>query len=419
MPTGAVTAWSRRPRCWRLSLALVCLGLSALAACSGKSVGASSSAPATATQIPSKYATAYAWASATAQALAQTPTAAPQPLPHFSDWRVAYLGADGVVHAVSLDGRTDVNGPALPDLTSYGLNFTSAGIAPDGKTLAYATPELDLVDVTGQTSPRPVFLNGGFYDLRWSPDGSKLLTDTGPGQFAYLTVATGKISSIAVPAEQDIAASLGWIDDAHIAVTSYRGATIYTDPSRNSSATSVTLVSLDITNGSVRAIATVHGGPGNDFFEISPDGSHALYYNTADNQLWNPSFTPHVDEIDINTGIITSLPAITRLTHGDLTSVAWRPGSEQVAVSVDFTTMGDWLLDLRHDTATALGTGNLALAWSPDGTHLVLSNAIQTAIGAGPSELYVAAIAASGPTLTTVLTRNAMDFPLLGFVRNP
>ena len=121
------------------------------------------------------------------------PAASPQPLPHFSDWRVAYLGLDGVVHAVTLDGTTDVKGPRCPTPRStaqerteryksvYGLD--SAGIAPDGKTLAYTvtvTARLELVDLTGQVPPRSIFLYGGCYDIMWSPDGTKVLTGDRP-----------------------------------------------------------------------------------------------------------------------------------------------------------------------------------------------------------------------------------------------
>src|SRR5271166_5487254 len=147
MPTRDSIQQSSRHR-RRLLLGLLCVGLTTLGACGQSSAEISPVASVTAMQIPSKYATANAWATTTALARPHVPPASPQPLPHFSDWRVAYLGLDGVVHAVTLDGTTDVKGPSLPDTTinssgtdgttQYGVELDSADIAPDGKTLAYA-----------------------------------------------------------------------------------------------------------------------------------------------------------------------------------------------------------------------------------------------------------------------------------------
>ncbi|HEU5198907.1 MAG TPA: hypothetical protein VFU32_04680, partial [Ktedonobacterales bacterium] len=47
---------------------------------------------------------------ATAPAATSTPTGI---FPAFSDWRLAYLGQDSRVHAVTQDGKTDLAGPLL------------------------------------------------------------------------------------------------------------------------------------------------------------------------------------------------------------------------------------------------------------------------------------------------------------------
>lgn len=86
-------------------------------------------------------------------------------LPTFSDWRAAYLGADGRVHAVTLDGKTDVVGPLLPGLTSPDLGFWSGGIAPNGRFVAYAPLSLRVIDLTGQRTDM-VHVGGG--PTRWS-----------------------------------------------------------------------------------------------------------------------------------------------------------------------------------------------------------------------------------------------------------
>jgi hypothetical protein len=381
-----MTARARIPKssrhCRRLLLALVCSGLMTLAACGQRNAAISPSASVTTTQIPSKYATANAWATATALARPHVPAASPQPLPHFSDWRLAYLGQDGVVHAVTLDGTTDVKGPALPDTTingagtdgtiQAGAELDSAGIAPDGETLAYtvtATARLELVDLTGQMPPRSIFLSGGFYDIMWSPDGSKVLTETGPADFSYLNVSTGMVTPIALASGQDVAAYDGWIDDTHIAVNSYRGASVYHDPNGNTAPTSVTLESLDISNGTLRPIVTIHSGPAGYSFIISPDGTHALYYTNQDTQMSAP-YTPLVAMVDLSTGIVTPLPNITRQTHTVISAGVWRPGTEEVAVFTSSSTSSDMLLAPQQDTITQLSRNLTPLGWTADGKHL-------------------------------------------------
>jgi hypothetical protein len=424
MTARASRPQSSRHRRWLL-LALVSIGFTALAACGQSSSQISPSV----TQISSKYATANAWATATALAQPHGPAASPQPLPHFSDWRVAYLGIDGVVHAVTLDGTTDVRGPALPDTTSgagtlqYGSELDSAGIAPDGKTLAYtvtATARLELFDLSGQMPPRSIFLSGGFYDIMWSPDSTRLLTETGPGDFSYLTVATGVVTPIPLPSGQDVAAYDGWIDDTHIAVNSYRGAGVYHDPNGDTAPTSVSLESLDITSGSLRPIVTIHRGPAGDNVIISPDGTHALFYTNQVQQLSAP-YTPLVAVVDLTTGVVTPLPNITRQTKAIISGAIWRPGTEQVATFTYSSSGGDLLLDLRRDTVTQLSSNLALLAWTPGGAHLLLSNAtaIGPSIGLGPSQLSAMTIGVNGTMSTTVLTTAAMDFPMLGMVRNP
>jgi hypothetical protein len=429
MTARASVLWSTRHRRWSLLLAFVCVGLTTFAACGQSSAQTSPAASVTSTHIPSKYATANDWATATAQARPHVPAALPQPLPHFSDWRVAYLGLDGVVHAVTLDGATDVTGPTLPDTTingagtdgtiQVGTRLDSAGIAPDGKILAYtvtATARLELVDLTGQVPPRSIFLSGGFYDIIWSPDSTKVLTETGPAAFSYLSVSTGMVTPIRLASGQDVTWSDGWIDDTHIAVNSYQGAGVYHDPNGDTQPTSVTLESLDIATGSLRPMVTIHSGPAGYSFIISPDGTQAFYYTTQIQQLSAP-YTPQVAMVDLATGVVTPLPTITRQTKASISDAVWRPGTEEVAAS---TPDSDLLLDLRQDIVTQLNSDRIPLAWTPDGTHLLLSNidGADSAIGAGPSELSAMSIGVNGAMSTSVLTSEAMDFPMLGIVRN-
>ena len=59
-------------------------------------------------------------------------------LPAFPDWRVAYVGSDGRVHAVSLDGATDVSGVSLPSLATASTLLAGGTASPDGHYVAYA-----------------------------------------------------------------------------------------------------------------------------------------------------------------------------------------------------------------------------------------------------------------------------------------
>lgn len=341
-------------------------------------------------------------------------------LPHFTDWRGAYLASDGKVHVVTLDGKTDLIGPSLPGLTSNALAFANAGVASDGRTLAYAAPELNLVDVTGHSSPYTIKANGGFYNLMWSPDGTRLLSYDAPGKFVYLTLSTGQAT--ALNPGQGIVDYIGWIDSTHIATVSYQGASYVQDAQGNQAPTSAHLDSVDITNGQIRTIATV-AGPGTQFqFAISPDGSQALYYDAK----WRDfAFSPQVALIDLATGNVTSLLNVSQTTGASFTSVAWRPGGEQVAVT---TQVGDtrdgkvWILDAGHDSARDIASGECALAWTPDGSTLALSNASNgpnAVIGEGPDKLDFARFnGTSQPQLITV-TDQAESFPFIGFVRNP
>jgi hypothetical protein len=82
-------------------------------------------------------------------------------LPAFSDWRIAYLDATLNVHAVSVDGTSDVTGgPSLSGLSRPGWNVPPAEISPDGHLLSYLAldsfephSDLSMLDASGQRSP--------------------------------------------------------------------------------------------------------------------------------------------------------------------------------------------------------------------------------------------------------------------------
>src|SRR5262249_45182808 len=155
--TTAAAQPAKVARAMGLTLALVLLVASA-SAC-GRSAAAAGPRPA----VPPTATGAAKWTEA-ARANPATPTPVKgRPLPAITDWRAAYLGSDGVLHAVTLDGKTDLAGPQLPGMDSYGLNFASAGIAPNGHSLAYATNSFSIVDVAGL---QPVASDAGAFAYR-------------------------------------------------------------------------------------------------------------------------------------------------------------------------------------------------------------------------------------------------------------
>lgn len=361
-------------------------------------------------------------ASGTTPAKSQThstsSSASPGVLPHFSDWRVAYLAPDGRAHIVTLNGKTDLSGPTLPDLTSNGLIVANAGVAADGKTLAYAAPGLDLVDLTGQTSPRSVPVQNAFNDLMWSPDQAKLYSYVGGGQFFYVTLTTGHATNKAPG--QGVASEVGWIDNTHLAAVSYQGASYGSDAQGDTIPTSAKLDTLDLTTDQARTITTIQGvGPTTFQFVISPDGSQALYY---DARFRDTVFTPQVALISLTTGRVTPLPAIAQATSADFSGVAWRPGSDTIAVSTGYTENGNlktWLLDVAADTATQIAPTGFPMGWAPNHGPLVLSSGWQSGVGQGPYTLTAVTCVSGAQCSTATLTKNAMTFTFLGFVHNP
>lgn len=354
-----------------------------------------------------------------------TATPSPGPLPRFSDWRAAYLGSDGQVHAVTLDGKTDVAGPALPNLGIDGLAVSSEGFNPNGYLLAYQTAVLTIANVATATSSD--FEKAGAAELAWSLDGSELAFGDGEGSL-WVVRATGG-SPVPVPGtpgpNQSVGVSelVGWIDSTHLAVTvlpanSPKGS----DPEGNTYDTTIELGSIDIATGSMRIIATIGSlGAGGGSFSLSPDGSTAMFDSRP---FRTDPFTPVVEEISTNDGTVAPLSAIAHSTGANFTTLAWQPGSNMLAVTTGFIVNNNaqvWELDPGHDIATPIkGLSNQYVAgWAPDNGPLVVCNAPHpyAAIGDGPHDISAVTIEPGGQVSTVVLTHNAMTFPFLGFVR--
>jgi hypothetical protein len=164
------------------------------------------------------------------------PTATARPivsLPLFSDWRIAYLNDYGVLHALSLDVKTDLEGPSL------GSGVRAVTISPDGHTIAYLTnPTMTqalvrLIHLQAPTMSDITTVFTTYLDAaEWSRDGSRLAV---PGSVLGVTglylIDTHSGTATAVPQTGLGEASsyvgfeariVGWADQSHIVVSGGR-----------------------------------------------------------------------------------------------------------------------------------------------------------------------------------------------------
>lgn len=325
------------------------------------------------------------------------------------------------MHVVTLDGQTDLPGPALPPFTINGLTLATAGASPDGHLLAYNYADVRIVSIAGRGAVRNVFTR--VVDaMAWSPDSRQLALCDGSGGLSLLKTTAAELTSIpglsingdGRPVAGEVFPSLlGWLDASHLAIGGYPLSGI---SSSTGIAIAYALRSLDVTSGTWRTIATINSpGLGSPRITLSSDGSRALFSNS---EIRDQPFTPIVDEINTVTGDITPLPAILHATGPTFISTAWRPGTHQLAVTTDFNNLKTWLLNLDSDTAIALfSEKGLVQRWSPDGTTLVLSTGDSAAAGFGPYDLSAVTFGLDGQPHVTLLTHDAMSFPFLGFVR--
>ncbi len=358
----------------------------------------------------------------TALSPAPSATSTSVDLPSFTDWRAAYLGMDRNLHVVTLDGKLDLAGPQLSDMTMNGLGLASAGMSPDGHLLAYVGADgLKVVDVAGHASMNRAFTGGWANELFWSPDGSQLALSDGQSGIAVLRMSDGHTSIMPGDAGQELGELVGWTDNSHLLTTmlplpqaSRSGATTLalcgSSCPPSSTLPPLSLAVLDLATGHIRTLgAFPQTGFGLLHFQLSPDGTEALLFT---DRFQADTFQPVVEVIDIASGHVRLLANITLLTHAGFFKVVWKPGTQTVAASGNA-----WLLDLAHDTATHFPTEQFVQGWSPDGGTLVIGTGYQTAFNKGPYELNALTFSPSGRPIISPLTASARTFPFLGFVR--
>ncbi|HEX9039019.1 MAG TPA: hypothetical protein VF808_18700 [Ktedonobacterales bacterium] len=360
-----------------------------------------------------------------AQVSDSPPDATPRPLPRFSDWRVAYIGPDGRLRAVTLDGKSTAVGLALPIRGFTGSGVFAAGVSPDGARLAYLSDGLLTIVDTRAGTLRRAYIHSGDSPLSWSPDGRWLaLNEAG----RVMRVSGADLSQTLMPPPAPSAASAlavsgpdGWLDATHVGVTYLPG----------SSDSRTSYQSLDLASGALRPIATVAANQGATF-SAQPGGASTLFWTA---RYRGDPYVAQAALIDNVTGAQTPLPAITAaLSNYGFLALLWRPNSTQALAVTMYRTQSGllyFLLDSAHDTATQITLPAYPEAWTPDGTALLLAASAQQpiaedapgftdtgALGSGPYTLSIAPLAATGaPGPSTMLTTRAMTIPTLGFVR--
>jgi hypothetical protein len=340
------------------------------------------------------------------------PTATPTGMfPAFSDWRLAYLGQDSRVHAVTQDGKTDLAGPLLtiphPDEDVQG----QVSIAPDGRALAYKagingysgaiiTLQPGTADSQGSQA-----IQGNIYF--WSPDSTRVAYDTydvQSGQRGWAISTPGNPTPAAIPNAQALGELFGWIDTTHLLFLNGQG----------NSASFYTLSSLDITSGALRQIASIStDGLGYPLLTISPDGSEVLLTNSIGEGTTN--FTPVAEVINLTTGQKRHLPNILSVVDDGFTVVAWKPGTSMVLAIVSTTSnpFTGYLFDVAQDTATPFASGVIPLGWAPDtGTLFTCAKT-----GAGAYQVNTMAAPPPATAAQPVFSVSSATLPFLGFVR--
>lgn len=334
-------------------------------------------------------------------------------------WRAVYLGSDGHVKFAPLTSSQTVTGPTLPGLTFNGLVIASAGISPNGRLVAYSAADgLHVIDLTGRQDMSHVPPISA-QEVLWAPDSTRLALGDGQGHIGVVNVLSGAYTHIPTPNQTGLAGIIGWVDTSHLAVTLTHASDI--DPAQPV-ATSLSVGILDVSSWSIHTVTTItSSSTGMPRFALSPDGVRLLFFNK---QFVGAPYTPQADEIDMATGMVTALPAITAAmgSYSGFTSVAWRSDGHTVAATTGFIENHDlkmWLLDLGQDSAMRIQAphARYVMGWAPDNGLLVLSSGWDAVTNRGPYEIAAASVDAQGIAHPILLTRDAMTFPFLGFAR--
>jgi hypothetical protein len=337
-------------------------------------------------------------------------------LPAFSDWRVAYAGQDGLLHAVSLDGKTDVTGVSLPALTpaagtptgGLGLSVGAAASA-DGHYLVYSSGGgAVMLHLTAQQADQDASRTGATVpsSLLWSPDGAHLAWLASNGAVHLTSVDTLADTATSGTATLGITELLGWVDATHLGVRVAKA-----------NATTEEVAVLDTASGQLRVVVTLtKPGYGALHYRLSPDGARVLAYNSP---ITGQPFTAIFRNYDVQSGQVHKLPNTLKAVGQSVSAVAWKPGAAMVAIASGSAATHDqklWLVDATADSATSIGT-TYPLGWLADGSTLITGNTNVAKAGGGPYTISAFTFPSSGAPTAATLTDKAMTFPWLGLVR--
>lgn len=370
-----------------------------------------------------------------------TPTPQAPRFPKFTDWRVAYIGADGRLHLVSLDGKTDLAGADLSLSDSPNMSIFTPGTSPDGVHLAVTDMRtVDYIDVAADTvtsiavPPKKFGIERG---VLWSPGGRAIAASDAPVGVGIIQLPSGASAlmppSAAIPiGPHEVGAVYGWLDATHVAIEDTSADDAIATPSSGriqTQQTVATLGRLDIVTGQIQPIVTIQSPTmGFGGFSVTPDGSEAVFSN---GQIQSLPFTPDAERINTATGQRTRVWHITAL--GPL---LWLPHTHIALEGAGYPTNGNatyQLMDIDHDTATPLTLPAFPVAWAPDGRTLILASGPKSGDGEmNPGYNNVGWVGAGAFTLTAVtfdaswritssvtLTHDAAQIPTLGLARNP
>ncbi|HEX6818989.1 MAG TPA: WD40 repeat domain-containing protein [Ktedonobacterales bacterium] len=342
-------------------------------------------------------------------------------LPAFSDWRVAYLGQDGQLHAVSLDGKTDDAGMSLASIptaasaTPSATSTTTSGgdyalASPDGQHLLYGGANGPvLVHLTAQTADPDAArtVQKPLSSLVWSPDSARLAGLDSSGAIHLLAIASFADTTVPTTAGKGIQGIVGWLDASHLVVRVDKSGT-----------TTEQIAALDVANGQQRAIVTLaKSGFGTLRYSLSPDGAHLLVWNTA---VTGQSFTAILRNYDTKTGQARKLPTSLRATGSTVSAAQWKPGTQLITLSSGSATTHDfklWLVDAANDTATSIGASVYPLGWVSDGSALIAGSALAGTPGGGPYTITALTFPSSGAPAPVSLTKKVATFSWLGLVK--
>jgi hypothetical protein len=291
-----------------------------------------------------------------------TPYAA---LPLFSDWRIAYLTNDDVLHAYALDGTSTLAGPRLGPITGL------PALSPDGRNLVYITSvrhdlpgSLMLVRLAARdvaaavTTAAPyVFSVSG---ANWSPDSSRLAVSgwlNGRLGIYLMDVASGAVSLVPRTAWAGVsiggggATIYGWMDTSHLVIANAFGVQI-----------------LDVATGATTNIPLPER---HSIGQLSPDGKRALLYAVGCGS------TGDVMLLDLASGAVRTLPNLGAATHG-VPPWIWQPSTSQVIGMIGPTptqpgTVARFDVDADTVTPMLVPGGLVPVAWLPDGQTLLLA----------------------------------------------